>query len=307
MTIKPLISFVIPCYRSQNTVGFVISEIDSVMLDRASKYEYEIIAVVDGSPDDVFSVLKNIAETNKHVKVINFARNFGQTNARMAGYNFAKGDYIVTLDDDGQCPTAEVDLLLEPLQSGKDLAVAKYPHKTQSWFKNFGSKLNGMMGEKVIGMPKGFEMSNFFAFNKFLRDEIIKYDNPYPYLGGLFFRSTNAAVNVPMEERERVDGESTYSFSKMLRVWMNGFTSFSLKPLRLCYTAAIVFFVFCVISAVLGFVFNNGFWLIASCITFVGASITALMGVQGEYLGRLFIGDNKSPQFVVHDAVNLEE
>lgn len=123
------LSFVIPCYNSSLTVPGVISEIGRTVAER-SGVEYEIVAIVDGSPDDVFSILKDIAATDSHIKIIELAKNFGQANALMAGYNYTSGDIIVTLDDDGQCPLDHLWDLIQPVATGEaDMSVARYPEK----------------------------------------------------------------------------------------------------------------------------------------------------------------------------------
>lgn len=301
------ISFVIPCYRSEKTIEAVIEEIEQVVAYK-SEYAYEIILVNDCSPDNLLSVLHEITERKRNVRVVNFMRNFGQQSAIMAGLNRATGDYIVGLDDDGQCPMEHLWDLLEPLAQGHDMSIAKYPRKEQSNFKNFGSKVNSIMTHVLLEMPKDIEMSNFYAITSNLCQEIIKYRNAYPYLTGLVFRATKDVVNVPMLERKRVTGTTGYTFSKLLSVWMNGFTNFSVKPLRI---AAI----FGLICAMIGFVFGSvtvvrklvnpeilaGYASIVAAIFFVGGILMILLGLIGEYIGRIFICINQSPQYTIRE------
>ena len=133
---KRLVSFSIPCYRSENTIESVIDEIINMMSMRLDDFDYEIVATVDGSPDNVIYVLKNLARDNKRIKVINFSKNYGQASARMASLHYTKGDYVVCIDDDGQCPLDKLWELFEPLEKGFDVAIAVYPKKKQSTFKN---------------------------------------------------------------------------------------------------------------------------------------------------------------------------
>ncbi|MBD5103973.1 MAG: glycosyltransferase, partial [Ruminococcaceae bacterium] len=137
-------SFVIPCFRSELTVEDVISEIHSKMSEKKA-IDYEIIAVNDCSPDNVLSVLKNIAAADDQVKVIDLAKNGGKHAAIMAGYSIVTGDIIINLDDDGQCPLDKLWDLTEPLFGNYDISIAKYPTKKQSMFKNFGSAINLIM------------------------------------------------------------------------------------------------------------------------------------------------------------------
>ncbi|MBQ3417890.1 MAG: glycosyltransferase [Ruminococcus sp.] len=127
------ISFVIPCYNSENTILPVINEIIATVTEKGN-YEYEIITAVDGSPDNVGEVLFNRAENNPHIKVIILSKNYGQASAQMAAIRYASGDYVVFLDDDGQCPIDKVFELIAPLEGKYDIAVAKYKkrHKVHS-------------------------------------------------------------------------------------------------------------------------------------------------------------------------------
>lgn len=308
-----LISFVIPCYNSANTIGSVIEEISNVVLQRSSKYDYEIIAVVDGSPDNVFSVLKDIARNNPRVKIVNLANNFGKANAEMAGYNNASGDYIVTLDDDGQCPMDKVWDLIGQLEQGADMAVAKYPKKKQSFFKNIGSRLNILMGRTLLGFPKDFETSNFTAFDRLLLEEVSNYDNPYPYFYGIAFRSTKRIVNVEMEERERSEGNSNFTFRKSLSMWLNGFTSFTIKPLRIAdlvgflfASVGFLFGLYTVINRIMNPDIAAGYSSLLSILLLIGGIIMVLLGLIGEYIGRIYICINHLPQYVVRDKVNFK-
>lgn len=308
------LSFVIPCYNSSLTVPSVIEEIRRVVSGRPGT-DYEIIAVVDGSPDDVFSTLADFAMIDPRIKVIDLAKNFGQANALMAGYNYAAGDVIVTLDDDGQCPLDHLWDLVKPVIDGEaDMSVARYPEKRQSFVKNVGSALNGFMGRVVMGFPRDFEMSNFYAFDRLVLEQIVKYKNPFPYLSGLAFSATRRVVNVPMEERERAAGTTNYTMRKLVALWLNGFTSFSVVPLRIadvfgaaCALAGFIYGLYVVMRKLL---FNDiavGYASLLAGVLFVGGVIMILLGLIGEYVGRIFICINQSPQFVVRSSINLEE
>ena len=158
------ISFIIPCYRSEKTVGNVVEEIDTAMQDveLSGKYEYEIILVNDCSPDDTIGTIRKLCEKKKYVKGISFARNFGQHAALMAGLRQSEGDYVVCLDDDGQTPADEVGKLLVKLEEGFDAVYAKYEHKQHSGFRNLGSKVNELMARFMIGKPKELYVSSYF-------------------------------------------------------------------------------------------------------------------------------------------------
>ena len=141
------ISFVIPCYRSENTIEGVVNEIETAMdvLSKEKKYSYEIILINDCSPDNTMGTIRRLCGEKQNIIGIGFARNFGQHAALMAGLRQSDGDYVVCLDDDGQTPADEVNKLLEKLEEGFDAVYAKYEHKQHSGFRNLGSKVNELM------------------------------------------------------------------------------------------------------------------------------------------------------------------
>ncbi|MDE7259574.1 MAG: glycosyltransferase family 2 protein, partial [Lachnospiraceae bacterium] len=226
-----LVSFVIPCYRSVQTIGRVVEEIDTVM-EKMPEYEHEIVLVNDSSPDDTFEVIRGLCARRKDICGINLARNFGQHAALMAGFRYIRGEIVVCLDDDGQTPADEVGKLLGEIEEGYDVVYAKYTHKQHSGFRNFGSKINELMTRVMLGKPKELYLSSYFAARRFVVDEMMRYTNPYPYVIGLVLRTTKNITNVEVSHREREVGTSGYTIGKLLGLWFNGFTAFSIKPLR---------------------------------------------------------------------------
>lgn len=310
---KKLISFAIPCYNSSNTIGFVINEIEMTLKDSAL-YDYEIVTVVDGSPDNVYEVLSEMAEKNHRIKVISLSKNFGQANARMATLGYSKGDFVVCLDDDGQCPVKEVLRLIEPLENGYDISIADYPKKKQSFFKNFGSVINKYTTRILLDVPKDFRSSNFYAIKKFLCNQIIKYNNPYPYIDGLVSQSSRNIAYVKMEERDRISGKTGYNFKKLLKLWLNGFTAFSVAPLRFSsfvgIVCAIIGFIFGVVTVIRKLIIpdiNVGWTSTISVMLFIGGLIMLMLGMIGEYIGRIYISLNNAPQYVIRDTINTDE
>ncbi|MBQ6354922.1 glycosyltransferase family 2 protein [Candidatus Saccharibacteria bacterium] len=307
------ISFVIPCYKSSKTIGPVTEEIVKTVKERAKEFDYEILAVNDHSPDDTWKVLVELAEKDPKFKAINLAKNMNRPGAVMAGLGQATGDYVIMMDDDGQCPMDELWKLIAPLEEGHDVAMAKYTEYKQSAFKSFGTIFNRKMTEIIMDKPKDLDFTNFIAMKKYICDEIIKYKNPYPYFTGLLLRTTSDLVNVKMEERSRLAGSTNFTFGKMVSLWMNGFTAFSVKPLRI---ATILGF----ISAAIGFIYglviiimkianpdsiSDGYSSIMAIILLIGGIIMLMLGLIGEYIGRIYISINNSPQYVIKEAKNL--
>jgi len=303
------ISFVIPCYKSSQTIGSVITEIEETM-NTMTQYSYEVILVNDASPDDTFDVLVKLAEEKNYITAVNLAKNFGQHAALMAGFSFVTGDILVCLDDDGQTPADEVGKLLEAIEEGNDVVYAKYEHKKHSLFRNFGSAMNEWMAHFLLGKPKTLFVSSYFAARRFVVDEMLKYDKSYPYIIGLVLRTTNKIVNVTVNHREREIGQSGYTFAKLLALWFNGFTAFSVKPLRiatavgtLCACTGFVYGIYTIIKKLINPAVPVGFSSLMAVLVFIGGMLMLMLGLVGEYIGRMYIGMNNAPQYVVRDVV----
>lgn len=307
-----VISFVIPCYNSATTISGVVGEIEST-IETHGFLDYEIILVNDSSPDNVFGVIRKLCEQNSKVRGIDLSRNFGQHAALMAGIKHAKGDILVLLDDDGQTPASEVYKLIHALDDDCDVVFAKYDNKRHEAWRNIGSKINDYMAEVLIGKPKKLSISSYAACKRFVADEIRKYDGNYPYLSGLLLRSSNKVKNVSVTHREREIGHSGYTLRKLLTLWLNGFTAFSVKPLRIAtvigfLTAAAGFGygIYIIINRLINPDISMGWSSTMAAILFIGGMIMVMLGLIGEYVGRTYLNINNAPQYVVRECVGFE-
>lgn len=305
------ISFVIPCYRSEKTLPGVVAEIEEKMKTMEG-YEYDLFLVNDCSPDGTLEVIRNLCREHKNIRGIDFARNFGQHSALMAGLRHSDGDYVVCLDDDGQTPADEVDKLLDKLEEGYDAVYARYDHKQHSLFRNFGSKLNERMTRIMLGKPKELYVSSYFAVKRFVAEDMVRYENSYPYVIGLVLRSTGNIANVSVNHREREVGTSGYTLKKLINLWFNGFTAFSVKPLRIAtgigaFSAVAGFFygIYTIVKRLLNPDVPMGFSSTMAAIVFFGGMIMLMLGLIGEYIGRIYISLNNSPQYVIREKINF--
>lgn len=308
-----LISFVIPCYCSALTIGHVVAEVMDTM-GIIGKYDYEIILVNDSSPDDTFGVIRELCKNNQKIKGINLARNFGQHAALMAGFRYCKGDIVVCLDDDGQTPADEVLKLLEKIEAGVDAVYAKYDHKKHSLFRNMGSKINELMARYMLGKPKELYVSSYFAVRQFVVKEMLRYENSYPYVIGLVLRATKKIENVDVKHRERERGSSGYTLGKLMGLWFNGFTAFSVKPLRmatvigaLCAMLGFGYGIYTVIKRFVNPLVPAGFSSMMAALMFIGGMLMLMLGLIGEYIGRIYISMNSAPQYVIREIINEKE
>ncbi len=308
------ISFVIPCYKSELTIENVVDEIISKMQTEGQKYCYEIILVNDNSPDNTFGVIRKLCNENDNIIGVDQAKNMGQHAALMAGFQFISGDIVVCLDDDGQTPADEVDKLLNKLDEGYDVVYANYDNKQHSSFRNFGSKVNGKMLEVMLDKPKEIYLSSYFAARRFIIDEIIRYKHSYPYMMGLVLRTTKNICNVNVNHRSREVGESGYSLKKLLTLWFDGFTAFSVLPLRLATIGGVlisligfVMTIYVVIRRLVDPTRVLGWSSLAAINLILGGVILLVLGMIGEYIGRIYMCINSSPQYVIKSVINYSK
>lgn len=305
------ISFVIPCYRSEHTLPRVVSEIEEKM-KTMPQYAYDVFLVNDCSPDNTFEVIRSLCGTHDNIRGIGFARNFGQHSALMAGLRYSDGDYVVCLDDDGQTPADEVDKLLGRLEEGYDAVYAKYEHKQHTAFRNMGSRLNELMARVMLGKPKDLYLSSYFAVKRFVVEDMIRYENSYPYVIGLVLRATRNIANVLVNHREREEGVSGYNLKKLIGLWFNGFTAFSVKPLRIAtaiggMSAALglLYGIYTIIKRLVNPAVPVGFSALMTAVVIFGGMLMLMLGLIGEYIGRIYISLNNSPQYVIREKINL--
>ena len=303
------ISYIIPCYHSEHTVSLVVDEINHSMAG-LPQYEYEIILVNDCSPDNTFETIRDLCARQHNITGINFAKNFGQHAALMAGLRYSKGDITICLDDDGQTPADEAGKLIAAIEEGADVVYAKYESKKHSAFRNFGSKVNERMTRYMLGKPKNLYISSYFAAKRFIVDDMLHYENSYPYVIGLVLRSTKNIVNVTVRHRERETGTSGYTLSKLFGLWFNGFTAFSIKPLRIatvigcgCAMLAFIYGIYTIVKKFINPAVPMGFSAMMVAILFVGGMLMLMLGLVGEYIGRIYISMNNSPQYVIREMV----
>ena len=302
------ISFVIPCYKSASTIGFVVEKIYEAF--PIAEFNIEIVLVNDGSGDDTFQAIKKLAEDHAEITAINLGKNMGQDAALMCGYNYATGDYIVSLDDDGQNPPIEAHKLLEKIEEGYDAVFGSFMERKYGVFKNLSHRMNDWMARVFVGKPRNIDLSSYFVMNRYLVDEVIKYKGNYPYVWGLMLRASVNVADIKIEHQERMEGGSTYTFGKLLGAWINGFLGFSVKPLRLATILGIatamlgfILLVIVIISRIIHPDEVEGWTSLVSIIAILGGAQLITVGVVGEYVGRIFSISSNSPQYSVHDVI----
>jgi len=307
------ISVTIPCYRSQNTIGKLVEGINEQMKQHKD-YDYEIILVNDCSPDKTFQVIADLARKDAHIKAYDLAKNFGESSALMAAYSKSSGDYIVRMDDDGEHDPKYLFDLINKLEEGYDYVCARFINYHHAFYKRLGSRFNYWFLTKMMDIPKGSIMSSYNVTKRYVINEILKYQNPKPYIDGMVWAITTKTAYVPIEHGYRYAGESGYNFRKSVSLWFNGATSFSVKPLRLASLSGFIFAftgfligVAVIIDKLVHPEITAGWTSMFATMLFLSGFVMIFLGLIGEYIGRAYLISNNIPQYVIREEVCKEK
>lgn len=304
---QPALSFVIPLYYSAETIRPLVKEIESLPIEGG----HEIVLVNDGSRDTTAAVCRELVrEARVPIVFVEHARNFGEHNAVLTGYRHASGAHVVNLDDDGQNPPAEaVRLWRHARAESLDVVYGHYAQKEHSVFRNFGSWFTNRVTDYVLDKPKGFYLSSFRCVSAFAAKQVAAHEGPFPYIDGLLLQVTQAIGSLEVRHAARTAGQSGYTLRRLVRLWVSTFVNFSVMPLRLATLLGLLLAAAGLVG--LGVVFYlrvtgqgpDFGWgsLMAALLVFSGTQLV-MLGLIGEYIGRMFLAVNRRPQSVVRSV-----
>ena len=305
------LSFVIPLYRSAETIAAVVHDIEALTIEGG----HEIVLVNDGSEDRTGDVCRElVAKGRVPITYIEHARNYGEHNAVLTGWRHARGAHIVNLDDDGQNPPAEAARLWsEATRTGLDVVFGHYKEKQHSAWRNWGSRFTNRMTDWALDKPPGFYLSSFRCVSRFVADQVVHYAGPYPYIDGLILQVTQRIGSIDVRHDPRRAGTSTYTLRRLIRLWLSAWINFSVLPLRVATVLGFVLAMAGVVALAIVFVWwlwdfgpERGFGLIMAALLVFSGTQLLLLGLIGEYIGRMFLTVSQRPQAVVRDVVTSE-
>jgi glycosyltransferase involved in cell wall biosynthesis len=309
--VPPALTFVIPVYCGAETIGPLVRQIENLKVDGGQ----EIVLVDDGSPDRTAEVCRDLVRRALvPITFVGHARNFGEHNAVLTGWRHATGLHIVNLDDDGQNPPEEAVRLWQHARATElDVVFGHYVEKRHSAFRNLGSWFTNRMTDWALDKPHGFYLSSFRCVTSFVAGQVTRYAGPFPYIDGLLLQVTQRIGSIAVRHDERQAGRSTYTFRRLVRLWLSAWVNFSVLPLRVATLVGLLLGAAGIVA--LGAVVwlwwhdrgpNYGFgWLMSALLIFSGTQL-ALLGLIGEYIGRMFLSVNQRPQAVVREIVRSE-
>lgn len=311
---KIMYSVIVPCYNTQEIFDTELEEIRKAFTEVMHTDSFEVVMVNDCSPDPkTLPFLKSMQEKYPFVTLVDLVKNTGQANAQIAAMHFTSGEYVISMDDDMQTHPKNIPILINKIEEGYDVVLAKYREKKHNIFRNFLTYMDVRSEEIFLNRPKGLAFTSFWIARRTIINEVMKYRYAYSFIGGLFLRTTRNIGNAEMEHYERQEGHSGYNIGSLAKLWSN-FTNFTVKPLRIAGIAgvlmtlfAFIFTVVTVIRRIADPTIPQGWSALVCLMLFFFGMTMIMLGIIGEYVGRIFMCINSEPQFVVRDIYRRPE
>ncbi|MFC3323684.1 glycosyltransferase family 2 protein [Mesorhizobium cantuariense] len=270
---------------------------------------YELVLVNDCSPDESWSHIERYAKEFPWVRGISLRKNFGQHNATMAGLRYSRGRVIVVMDDDLQHPPSAILALAATIEKGFDVCYTRYNERKHAAWKKWGSRLNDIVAGWVLKKPRDLYLSSFKAMSRGAVDAVLAYDGPYAYVDGLIFNVTNSVTSVDIDHQERFSGAGNYNLKRSVSLWLKMATGSSVYPLRIATVfgfamaaVSLIFLALIIIQRLTHPEMQPGWASVIATILLIGGLQMVFLGILGEYLGRVYIRLNNTPQYVVRET-----
>jgi glycosyltransferase involved in cell wall biosynthesis len=308
---KPALSLVVPLYRSCGSVDALVSRLEGLQVGAC----WEVVFVDDGSPDDTVDRLRQrLRGSPLHGLLVCHGRNYGEHNAVLTGYRHSRGDYVLNFDDDLQNPPEEgLRLWQEARRRQLDVVYGDYRTKQHAGWRNIGSRFANRTANSLLDLPDRLYLSSFRCVSGPVAHKVAEYQGPYPYIDGLLSQYTRAIGSLKVQHDSRQAGESGYNLRRLIRLWLNIFTSFSVMPLRIVsllgFALAIMGLLLVIALLVSTYVETRttpGWLSIISAILLFGGIQSLILGLIGEYVGRILLTVSGKPQSFVRTVEALE-
>ncbi|CAD0172208.1 MAG: glycosyltransferase family 2 protein [Streptococcus thermophilus] len=301
------ISVVIPCFNEEDSIPFFYSEMERIQIEMKKKFEY--IFINDGSTDNTLSVLRRLNASNPNVHYLSFSRNFGKEAALYAGLQRATGDYVTVMDADLQDPPELLIEMYAKIQEGYDVVgTRRADRKGEPPIRSFFAKAFYWLINRVSDTELVDGARDFRLMTRQVVDAILELKEVNRFSKGLFSWVGFDVAYVSYENRERVAGETSWSFWKLLNYSLDGFINFSEVPLKLATWAGTFSFlislvgIFFVVIRKLTIGGSVAGWAsLVSIILFIGGIQLLALGIIGNYISKIFLETKKRPVYIVKE------
>ncbi len=309
---RKLITVAIPCYKSAKTIKDVVNEIVAQFEGRTD-YDYEIVLVNDGSPDNTFEVIHRICSKNNKVTGVNLSKNFGQSAAKMAAIEFVHGDYLVYMDDDGQHPAEGVFSLVEKINEGYDIVYADFTNKKHNKFKQITSNMHNAFLTHIGSKPQGVHLSSFFALSSFCIEAMKTSGCPVVAVAAYLRQLTKKVTSIEMPHLERKEGKSGYTLTRLIGLWKKSITSFnttllnySMKAGYLCGGIGLLFAVIIIIRKLINPHIAVGYASTMAGMLILSGLIMFFINILGEYIGKIYLILCGLPPYKIREVIRKD-
>ncbi|MFH1118805.1 MAG: glycosyltransferase family 2 protein [Bacteroidota bacterium] len=299
------VSIVIPCFNEKDNIRVIYQQLTDVL----NIYpEYELIFVDDGSTDSTLEIIKSVSVSDTRVRYLSLSRNFGHQHALKAGLDHATGNCIISLDADLQHPPSLIPLLMEKWKEGFDVVnTIRSEQKSLSTYKKLSSKLFYSIVNKFSSVEIIPGAADYRLLDRKVVEALKQFDENYIFLRGLIPWMGFKQTSIRFEPAERHTGKTKYSFIRMLRLALDGITSFSIRPLYLSIAVGSIIagiaFIYGIYAVYVHLFTDNalpGWTSITASVLFIGGIQLIMLGIIGIYLGKLFIENKKRPNYIIH-------
>lgn len=305
-------SIIIPVYNEEVVISQTYQRLKQVM--DSTRESYELIFVNDGSSDHTLELIKSIQDQDDKVRLISFSRNFGHQIAITAGMDYALGEAVVVIDADLQDPPELILKLAAKWKEGYDVVYAKRTRrKGETWFKKVTARLFYRILSASTDLDIPTDTGDFRLLDRRVCEELKRLPEKNRYVRGLVSWVGFKQTAVEYERDERLAGESKYPLKKMIKLSLDGITSFSYKPIKLAtYAGSIIIssgFIYLAALILLKILNKSaifGWNLVVAMQLVLSGFLLTMMGVIGEYIGRIYDETRDRPLYIVSECYGLE-
>lgn len=308
----PYVSVVIPVFNSAGVVAQTVTRTRAAL--EATGKDFEIILVNDGSRDESWDIISELARHDPRVIAIDLLHNSGQHAANLCGFRQSRGEWVVTMDDDLQNPPEEIAKLSAKAEEGFDLVLGKFEQKRHASHRRLGSKLIRLINQRIFGQEPDLVLSNFRMIRRDVIDRICAYHGPYPYVPGLCLMYSRKRANTLVRHQAREVGHSNYNWKRILHLVAAILFNYSSFPLRvvggigvLVSIGSFVLGLYYLIERLVSHSTVPGWTTLVVLLAFFNGVVMIMLAMLGEYVVRIINQISTSDPYIVRERVGCDD